>query len=242
MKIRHCAAVFCLCTLAACSRSESDAAPSGSQATGTESAGVSRPDVKTTPPPVPGAILSVAGRPILSSDLEDMAAAIKLAAPQYSLHYARRLALESVLIPRIALAVAHPKERSEAERQAVATLKKLQADPSLGTSLGAKVVAQDVRELGIPLWKAIESGARGRWLGPVEDLGRWRLARWLAASPAPSPGESTYTVEVIDFWYLQDHLPKSWIDAALSAATLEIHDEQAGEMVSERMRWRMKHR
>ncbi|MFT5291619.1 MAG: hypothetical protein ACI8QS_001392 [Planctomycetota bacterium] len=197
-------------------------------------------DLKLSPPPVEGAVLSVAGQVILRADLEEIADAAGLAQPESSRPHHVRLALDNLLIPRAALAAAHSEQRALAKAAAEETLLELQAQTTSGAIHGAEMQELDVRKLGLALWYEFRHSQPGKWIGPVEDVGRFRLARWVLVEAGPKPGQNAYTCEILDFWFLEDTYPRPWVDAALAKAELLVHDMEIGKLVTVSMRWSMK--
>ena len=228
--------LLCL-VLVACGDDPEPEAPSG---TSGERPAVTSWVPAVAPPPIEGAVLSVAGVPILRDALEHLAEAAALATPEYTLAHHRRLALDTDLIPQAALAAAFPEERAAALADAERALEHLRVDPRDLRDLDVTVQESDIRDLGIGLWKALSDGAQGRWVGPVEGLGRWRIARWLVTSEAPTPGLTRFSCELVDFWFVPDGDAYTAVDEALAVAELVVHEPAVGELVTERMRWRMK--
>lgn len=239
--------LFAALTAAACGDSDEGTAER-EEAPVADGAHAGSPAESVVPPPVPGAVLSVAGVPILASDLEALTEATALATPEFTRAHHQRLALELLLIPRAALAVEFAEPRASAQQTVQADAKRLREAASLPaeerraihSELGVEVEAADVRQLGPEIWAALLEAPRGAWLGPFEDLGRWRCIRWLAQSPTPDPATTEFTVERLDRWFLPDETTHVWIERALAEATLEVHDASVGELVTERLRWRMK--
>ena len=242
-------ATLLLCTLGACDGggAADELPPPPSAQTSTQNASGQSSTAEVVPPSVEGAVLTVAGRPILRSELEELADAAALVSPEYTRAHDRRLALEMHLIPRAALAAAHGPAREEARAKALGALEQLEARPHPWRGrnpegLDIRLEQADVRQLGLPLWYALEKSPRGAWVGPVEDLGRWRMGRWIAMSDSPSPGTRTYDCELLDYWFLPEEHPIPFVNAALAQAELLVHDAAIGELITERTRWRMKQR
>lgn len=228
------------------------------------------------PPPAPaaggltiatlpaGLAFDLDGVPIPRADLDRAADAYALLHPAESQPASRRRALTNLLLPRAALAAAHPAQRQEALARALALTPPEDPVPERPdggwpdgyTDLGPGAAEQGLeashgvlaghwQALGVDLWAAarglVYPGAeRGPaplpspWSGPLEGLGRFGWLRVLEHSPAGEPGLERYAVQVLVLPYAPE-LALPAAEDLLRGRRLRAADLELAEAVQARL-------
>ncbi|MEX1025707.1 MAG: hypothetical protein WD226_11595 [Planctomycetota bacterium] len=189
-------------------------------------------------PAPPGAVVLVDGVPITRDEVERWAAWIAAVEPQYVPDARRRFALTNGLLERAALRAARGDERRAAEARARAAASQLALEPSVAPEGATRqTVEGSWHTLGIQLWGELQPTRPGVWIGPIERLGTFTLAR--VTSSRHEHGIEVLVVELVDYPFLEPESARRDLARAVDDARLTIVDPDYEAIVPEAWKYRM---
>ena len=197
-----------------------------------------------------GTVLAVGDQPLRLEDLEAASRGVAALFPAEVDRAHKRRALKSTLLPRLAVAAAHPTARSKALAEAQQRLDALRANPDLAEDLALKF--GNWKELRLEVWAAAQDSLRaaglddfaepenvpplgalpGAWFGPVETMGEFVIARVESTRPGRTPGDLRLEVRQELFHFLDPDFDITDLREAYADAKLEVIDEEIGDLVS----------
>ncbi|MEW6072205.1 MAG: hypothetical protein AB1726_06350 [Planctomycetota bacterium] len=186
----------------------------------------------------PDVVMLVDDVEIRATEVEALAAAVAALYPEYTPLHCRRVVLGGTLLPRAALAARYAAPRREAEAASRRALEALRTGAARG-ELVPTAIQGDISGLGLAFWTFARDLVPGAWSGPLEQEGRFRLARVARIERGPEPRADRVVAEIVDFSYVPAGPTAEVAAAATRAAQLTILDPAWEEAVPEILKIRM---
>ena len=222
--------------LAGCGGSEPSSPNSGAPGAPGRSEAAAPADRADWPP---GTVLAIDSMPVSVDEVDLASVWIERIQPQAAGRQLRRLALTNVVLPRTVAALAEPRARERARREAEARLAELASGGVPGppnADGGIGIVAEGTWQvLGIPLWGQALDWPEDEW-HLIEEPGRFVVARRLARIDQPHPTALVVRIDSFLFPYLDDEFD---YEGAKDHHRMTIVDPEWREIVPELTQYQM---
>ena len=196
-------------------------------------------DAHAAAPATAGAVLAVDGIPVFPEDVDRIADALADLFPEYVERHRRRLALTNVVLARTALHAKNVEAREEARMSAEAAAEALRQGQAPGREPQSD--SGHWKKLGLELWSRLRVQEEGSWSEPFEDLGRFLIVKRTKREQVAEEAEGeVYSMEILEFPYLESGKVTTGVEAAIDGSLLEILDPDWAELVPEEWKYRMR--
>lgn len=175
-----------------------------------------------------GTVLSLDGEPIEYGWVEEVADLLAHAEPGASEAQRKRLALTNIIFPLLASRALNPERRARNGALASQYLEELREGragfegPVVGPRL--RTLTGGMRDLGLIAWGHCWNMEPGDWSPVCETIGTFQIFQLLDRDLGPLPGQTRFTVRMVEFPWLDPEAPRLEVNARLDASHLTIVD------------------
>ncbi|HJO25675.1 MAG: hypothetical protein CMK00_09035 [Planctomycetes bacterium] len=188
------------------------------------------------PPSWPeGTVLALDGVPIDGAWVGECADLLANVEPAASPNQRKRLALTNLIFPLMASRKLNPERRTANAELAAEYLVELSSGaenfdgPVVGPRL--RTVTGGLTELGLVAWGRSWNMELGEWSPVCESIGTFEVFQLVDRQDGALPGQVRFTVNLVEFPWLDPQAPRIEVETVLDASRLTIVDPAWNQIV-----------